>query len=233
MVDPLTILTTIANPKEWLEAISTGVRAWRGVSVLAFGTTRVGKSTLWKYLETGKPAHPETISRTMEVTPVGDGKFRLHNVSVYGIKVALKGLDVPGHLEMRSVWKDVLQLTKPRAIVFMLDHATDSGPDGSITAPDPERLREHHEAFEYLRDLILNDAEVCKNLRALLFLANKSDVWPREVSYHQLLRQSRIPSLYDRLQEIKHLTIRANHCSALYGTNVQEEIRWIVQNTGG
>lgn len=225
MFNPLSLI----NPIEIWKLIKNVFDAFKGVSLLAFGTTRVGKATLWHYLETGTPS-TQNLARTETLTPIAGGKFKLRDITLAGIRVRVRAMDVPGDNEYRHLWKEALTGARPRGIIFMFDHRANVDEGGS-TSFDSERLKEHYEAFEYLRDLILSNEEVRKKLRGILVLANKEDAWPRELTHHKLLKESRISSLFDRFAELPDVTIRTNHCSALQGSNVYEEIRWIVQST--
>jgi hypothetical protein len=204
-------------------------RAWKGFRLLAFGTTGVGKTTLWKYLETGTLVNASTIESTLAPTPVGDGKFKLRNIKLSGINVRVRAIDVPGNVEHRNTWQEVIKTTKPHGIIFMMDHVKDPNktPEKGY---DENRLQEHYDAFKYLRTLVLDNDEIRENLHALLILVNKSDVFPKNLMYGDIIEYSKINTLYDRLQEIPKLMMKARPCSALYGTNVQEEMAWMVKN---
>lgn len=211
-----------------LEAIYGAYIAWKGFRLLVFGTTGVGKSTLWKYLETGQIVNPSLVESTRVPTDLGD-KFKLKDIAIYGIKVRIKAVDLPGDVELRSSWQAVLYTLKPQGIIFMVDHVknTDSVPSLGF---DQKRLEEHYEAFQYLKGLILNNAEVQKNLQALLVLVNKSDKFPKQLGYGDILKQSNIGTVLNSFNELDDLRTRATQCSALYGENIQEQITWLIKN---
>jgi signal recognition particle receptor subunit beta len=195
--------------------------------VLAFGDTGVGKTTLWHYLEHNRSPSPDTIRSTESATDIGG--FRLKYVKLVGVKTKLIAVDLPGQVELRHTWAEVLTRVRPQGIFFMLDHAKDA------TAPLPEsgfdrtRLKAHAEAFRQMRELILDNDDVKGHLHAISVLVNKQDRWPRDLNYGRILDESGIPKLYDRFAEID-VSITANGCSALHGENVTAVAEWMVKH---
>lgn len=224
----------IPDPVEIIKAlfqfIYDGFRAWRGFRVLAFGTTCVGKTTLWKYLEMGQLIDPSSLERTLDLTPVGGGKFRMRDIRMSGIKVAIRAIDMPGHSELRKTWKEVLYTQKPHGIIFMMDNVKDTTAGVPAAGYDQTRLDEHYEAFQHIRDLILDNDEVGNNLQAFLILVNKNDSFPGNVRFGDIIAASRIDKLYSRFQEMPYLRMTAKSCSALYGQNIQEGVKWMLKN---
>lgn len=198
---------------------------WRGYRVVAFGTQGVGKTTLWRHLQTGEEV------QASEITPTADWerlpRFKLRDVKHLGLRARVLAVDVPGDPDLRGSWKEVLYDVKPHGIIFMLDHALDETPAQGF---DPERLKEHYVAFEHVRDLVFNDQEVMNALQALLILVNKSDAWPESMDYGDILDASRIPELYDRFAELDHMRRRSQGCSALHGSNIRPSLAWMVKN---
>ena len=223
-------LSKLFDPTAWLNFAIGGFKAWRGLSVLAFGTTRVGKTTLWRYLESGQPPDTDKIERTMEITGAqagGDPKFRMHDVKLSYVPVAFRAFDVPGHEELRHTWKTLLYEVKPKAILFMIDHDAGDRPVGG-TGVTAARMEEHANAFEHLRDLILDNDEVSGNLRSLVALANKADAWHSDTTYGELMKRARIRQLSSELHGLKRLSTRSSYCSALYGDNLKQQMRTLV-----
>lgn len=215
-----------------LDFIYNGFRAWRGFRLLAFGTTCVGKTTLWQYLEKGKLVESTSLERTEFLTPIGGpkGKFRMRDIKMSGIKVAVRAVDMPGQLELRETWKEVLYAQKPHGIIFMIDNVKDTNEGIPSVGYDQSRLDEHYQAFEYLRDLILDNEDVVDTLQAFLILVNKNDSFPENLRFGDIIGASKIDNLYPRFQEIPKLRMRALSCSALYGHNIQEGLKWMVKN---
>lgn len=224
----------IPDPLEMIKAalqfVYDGFRAWKGFRLLAFGTTCVGKTTLWNYLEKGQLIDPSSLERTLDLTPVGGGKFRIRDIKMSGIKVALRAVDVPGQPELRDAWKEVLYSQKPQGVIFMMDNVKDTTAGVPEVGYDQERLNEHYEAFQHLRDLILDNEEVADNLQAILILVNKNDSFPGKLRFGDMIAASRIDTLYSRFQEIPHLRMTAKSCSALHGDNIKEGVKWMMKN---
>jgi hypothetical protein len=207
-----------------------GLRAWKGFRLLAFGATRTGKSTLWAYLEKGKLVDASSIEKTAIETPVGGGRFRIGDIKLSGVKVAVRAVDVPGDDTLRATWKKVLYEHPPHGIIFMIDNVRDTFAGIPSTGYDPDRMAEHYTAFKNLADLILDNQEVVDNLHAILILVNKNDSFPAGVGFGDIVAASRIDTLNNRFQNIAHLRTRTMSCSALYGHNIHEGVNWMVKN---
>lgn len=194
--------------------IYEGYRAWRGFRLLAFGTTRVGKSTLWAYLEKGKLVDASMIPKTEIETPIGGGKFRIRDIRLAGVKVAIRAVDVPGDQALRASWHKVLYEHKPHGIIFMIDNVEDTKTGVPPLGYNPDRLTEHYEAFKYIRDLILVNEEVMETLQAFLVLVNKNDSFPPKIGYGDVIAAARLDTLYSRFHEMPNVRMRAMPCSA-------------------
>lgn len=222
--------TTFIDPTKWIDAIVKVYKAWRGFRVIVLGTTGVGKTTLWKALETGKAVQANEIEKTTEIQKVvgGKGKFRIRNIKMMRIPVKVMALDVPGDLELRHTWKEALNAVKPQGIVFMLDHSADSNVKPTGSGYSEMRLKEHYEAFDHLRNIYLENEKLMKELRAALVLVNKSDVWPTNLNYGDIIKASDINSIRDWLQQSTKVGYRMSKCSALNNDNVEESFEWLV-----
>lgn len=208
------------------------IRAWQGSRLLILGASGVGKTTLWRYLETGKIVNPESVEKTLKPTQLGgqEGKIKIKDIKIAGIKTRLaKAVDLPGDKEFRSTWRPVVDATKPEGIIFLMDHALNPRTVPSI-GYDSVRLQEHYETLDHLTKLILNNDSVKTNLQAFLVLVNKSDSFPSQLGYGDIIREANVGALIDRLRGIENLRIKSRQCSALYGENIQEEISWMVRN---
>jgi hypothetical protein len=64
----------------------------------------------------------------------------------------------------------------------------------------------------------------------ILEINNKSDKFPNHIGYGDIIREFKLNSFRDRLDELENLRIKARQCSALYGENIQEEMTWLVKN---
>ena len=88
-----------------------------GTRMLAFGTTAVGKSTLWKYLQTGQAGGK--VEKTVVATPLGDAEnplFRVRDIRVLGVPAGVRAVDVPSDEKFRHTWGPVLHAVKPRVV---------------------------------------------------------------------------------------------------------------------
>jgi signal recognition particle receptor subunit beta len=228
-------ITDIVDPFELAKSAIVGIfnayKAWRGFRLLIFGTTRVGKTTLWQYLQTEKIVDSKAIEKTYEITKID--KFRLKTIRLTGIKVAILATDLPGDKKFRSTWETVLNEVYPHGIIFMLDNVEDTSKDIPEIGYDEKRLLEHQEAFEYLTNLIMSMPEVYKNLQAMGIVVNKSDTFPKTLGYGKILEKAGISTFLNKYNELEKCRSTAFNCSALYGHNVSSMIRWMVQNMAG
>jgi broad-specificity NMP kinase len=210
-----------------IDLIVDGTKAAYGHRVLALGASGVGKTTLWTYLEKGGAAAAADIDKTLEPYKVGNGRFKVRDVHVVGIKVRLRAVDVPGDVELRTHWGEVLSSLSPRAVIFMLDHAMD-GQELDKRGVNADRMNEHREAFSEFCTIVQANSEIRKSLRALAIMANKSDVWPRHLTYGQLLQHSGVS---DKLRDLKEgLSTHSASTSAKYGQGIRPTVEWIVRS---
>jgi GTPase SAR1 family protein len=223
----------LMDPFKLIESALNGVinafKAWRGFKLLIFGTTGVGKTTLWQYLHTEKVVDPNSVHKTYEISPVD--KFRLRSIKLTGIKVALLATDLPGDEKYRSTWQEVLYQVKPHGIIFMIDNVL--GAEIPEVGFDAKRLTEHKRAFVYLTELVLGQPEVRDNLQALAIVANKSDTYPKSLGYGRLIAESDINSFLPKFNELEKCRSTVFSCSALYGQNVMPMMRWMVKSMAG
>jgi GTPase SAR1 family protein len=224
LVDPFELL------KNALQGVVNAFRAFRGFKLVIFGTTRVGKSTLWQYLQTEKLVDPTAIEKTFEITEID--KFRLRTIKLSWIKVGILATDLPGDKQFRSTWGEVLKKVKPHGIIFLLDNVEDTSNIPAV-GYDEKRLAEHHEAFEYLTDLIMSEPDVYKNLQAMAIVANKSDTFPKTLGFGKIIEKAGISQSFRQYNELEKCRSTAFTCSALYGTNVHNMIKWMVQSMTG
>jgi hypothetical protein len=73
-------------------------------------------------------------------------------------------------------WIDLLQQTKPRGIIFMIDH---------------EHPYQHKEALNFVLNLIDDEMTARRNLKMLMLLVNKSDLWAGERKMEDILDEFR------------------------------------------
>jgi signal recognition particle receptor subunit beta len=227
----------VLDPFEWLkktiELIVGAYKAWRGFRLVVFGTTRVGKSTFWEYLQTEQLVPKDSLNKTIEISKFQ--KFRLRSIKLSFIKVGVLATDLPGDLQYRHTWEAVLKEVKPHGIIFMIDNADiKEGGSPPESGFDPTRLKEHNEAFGDLLNILFKYPDVTKKLHAFMILVNKSDTFPNNLGgYGRILDESGIMDKFNKLKnysEFENCRTIANHCSAMYGNNIQEMVKWLVRN---
>jgi GTPase SAR1 family protein len=221
------IVDPIELAKQSLFSIINAQKSWKGFRLMMYGTTGVGKSTLWKYLQTQKMVDPNSIDKTYKITPIQ--KFRLKTIRLSYIKVGILATDLPGDKEYRDTWKEALLKVKPHGIIFLLDNCRDTNnlpPSGFKS----KRLEEHREALEHLINLIVEHREVAKKLQAFAITVNKCDSFPTGLTYGNILEKSNINTSLLNLNELDSCRSTAFQCSALYGRHVPEMLKWMVKN---
>jgi hypothetical protein len=226
---PMPPIPDASAVREALKALTKAWRTYKGYRLLVFGTKAVGKTTLWRHLESGKEVQA-SISTTL--APEEISKFKLKDIKFAWIRTRVLGVDVPGDQNLRSTWEDTLyRMDAPtHGIIFMLDHIEDTARGVPAIGYDQARLEEHYRAFEHLSNLIFNKADVADNLQALLVLVNKNDHWPGSLQFGQIIKASGLDRLLTRFNDLPHCRVRVQPCSALYGSNVQGSIAWMAKN---
>jgi hypothetical protein len=66
----------LLDPAAWIDFAVKAFAAWRGFRVLVLGTTQVGKTTLWKALETGRAVQASEVEKTLAIAKVAEGKWK-------------------------------------------------------------------------------------------------------------------------------------------------------------
>jgi len=224
LIDPFKLIESALN------LVINAFKAWRGFRLVIFGTTGVGKTTLWSYLQTEKVVDATAVRKTIEITPLD--KFRLRSIRLSWIKVAILATDVPGDKEYRFTWREVLTNVRPHGIIFLMDNVEDTSnmPSDGF---DKTRLIEHLEAFQFVTDLIMTDPQVAESLQAIAIVVNKSDTFPKELGYGKILEKAGISPIFKQYNEMEKCRSTAFQCSALYGNNVRNMINWMVKALTG
>ena len=85
--------------------------------------------------------------------------------------------DVGGEYAMWDTdWIELFRESKPRGIVFMMDHT-----DAHL----------QKDALNYVMQMLEDEAEARKNLKAFFIVVNKSDLWEAETTQEDILKQYR------------------------------------------
>jgi hypothetical protein len=112
-------------------------------------------------------------------------------------------------------------------VIFMLDHALEEQPldERGVNA---EPTAEHEAAFAEFDAVLSSNSDVKGALRALVLMANKSDLWPRQLTYGKLLQHSGVAS---RLKEVKEgISTYGDQTSAKYGNGIRPAVDWLARS---
>ncbi|MDZ4771431.1 MAG: ADP-ribosylation factor-like protein [Chloroflexota bacterium] len=142
-----------------------------GLPFIVLGARQTGKTTLIEWLRQNvasmddfspAPTPPGGDAVGSFTSFIGDESLRLKPTR-----------DVGGEYEMwETDWVELFREARPRGIIFMIDH-TD--------------LLKQKDAFNFLMNLIEEEKESQRGLRAVLVLVNKSDLWLKTTSLDKLM----------------------------------------------
>jgi ADP-ribosylation factor family len=147
-----------------------------GLSFIVLGARQTGKTTLIEWLrrnlhQVGDFEPEPTTAGGDLVSPfsaqVDDGRY-----------LKLKpNRDVGGEYAMwETDWIELFREAKPRGIIFMIDHS-----DVAL----------HKDALNFVLQMIEDEPEASRNLKALFVLVNKSDVWGVDMTLDMITSQYR------------------------------------------
>lgn len=147
-----------------------------GLSFVVLGARQTGKTTLIEWLRrnlhTLGDFAPEPTAAGGDLVPsfsapVDDGRY-----------LKLKpNRDVGGEYAMwETDWVELLREAKPRGIIFMVDH-TD--------------IAMHKDALNFVLQMIDDEPESTRSLKALFVIINKQDVWGVDMTLEELAGQYR------------------------------------------
>jgi len=206
------------------EFIAQGYQAWRGFRLMVFGVSGVGKSTLWQYLQTEQVVDTSSVEKTLDLTKLD--KFKMKSIRLSWMKVAVLATDVPGDVHLRQTWAAALKAAKPNGVIYLIDNVPPGKPVPA-EGYDLQRVAEHRVGFEYLVNQIIRDKEAADAIRALAVVVNKSDTLPNDVGYGSILEAAKIT--FPPYGELRNCRTTVFSCSALYGHNVTNMMRWMVE----
>lgn len=142
-----------------------------GLPFIVLGARQAGKTTLIEWLR--QNVQSLDSYDPAPTAPGGDsvGTFSAH---IGSENIRLKPTrDVGGEYEMwETDWLDLFRETRPRGIIFMIDH-TD--------------VLNHKDALNYVMNMIEEETDAKRNLKAFLLLVNKSDLWQSQTSLDKLM----------------------------------------------
>lgn len=147
-----------------------------GLSFIVLGARQTGKTTLIEWLRRNLASvgdfEPEPTAAGGDLVPgfsaqVDDGRY-----------LKLKpNRDVGGEYAMwETDWIELFREAKPRGIIFMVDHT-----DAAM----------HKDALNFVLQMIDDEPEAARHLKALFVLVNKSDVWGVDMPMEELVAQYR------------------------------------------
>ncbi len=132
-----------------------------GLPFIVLGARQTGKTTLIEWLRQNVTSLEE-----FQPAPTAPGGDPVGTFSSYigDETIRLKPTrDVGGEYEMwETDWLELFRETRPRGIIFLLDH-TD--------------VLKHKDALNYVMNMIEEEADAKRNLKSLMLLVNKSDLW--------------------------------------------------------
>jgi len=132
-----------------------------GLPFIVLGARQTGKTTLIEWLRQNVASLEE-----YQPAPTAPGGDTVATFSSYigDEMIRLKPTrDVGGEYEMwETDWVELFRETKPRGIIFLIDH-TD--------------VLKHKDALNFLMNMIEEEDAAKHNLKALMILVNKSDLW--------------------------------------------------------
>lgn len=159
-----------------------------GLSFIVLGARQTGKTTLIEWLRRNMMSIGDFAP---EPTPAGgdivdDFASRVDNDKYLKLK---PNRDVGGeHSMWETDWLELFREAQPRGIIFMIDHT------------DPYI---HKDALNFVMQMIDDEPEARKNLKAFFIMVNKSDLWSGETEFDDILQtykneQKRLKALAER-----------------------------------
>jgi len=146
-----------------------------GLPFIVLGARQVGKTTLIEWLK-----HNMSTLEGFEPEPTAAGGDDIprFNAKIEGEHMRLNPTrDVGGEYAMwETDWVDLFRQAQPRGIIFMLDH-TD--------------VHLQKDALNFVLQMIDDEPDVAKKLRAFFILVNKHDLWGEEMTFDDIMRHYR------------------------------------------
>ncbi|MBK8027599.1 MAG: hypothetical protein IPK19_41025 [Chloroflexi bacterium] len=144
-----------------------------GLPFIVLGARQTGKTTLIEWLRQNV-ASLEGFAP--EPTPPGGDHVSTFNSYIGDEMMRLKpARDVGGESEMwETDWVELFREVRPRGIIFLLDHT---------------EVLKHKDAFNFVMNMIEEERDAQRHVRAVLVLANKSDLWLKHTTLDKLMAQ--------------------------------------------
>jgi hypothetical protein len=160
-----------------------------GLSFIVLGARQTGKTTLIEWLRRNMTNigdfAPEPTAAGGDM--VDDFASRVDGDKYLKLK---PNRDVGGeHSMWETDWLELFREAQPRGIIFMIDHT------------DPYM---HKDALNFVMQMIDDEPEARRNLKAFFIMVNKSDIWNSETDFDDILQtykneQKRLKALAERV----------------------------------
>lgn len=143
-----------------------------GLPFIVLGYRATGKTTLLEWMQR------KNVERLAEMTPeptAAGGEMVLpYNAQISDERMRMRPRrDVGGEYAMwETDWVELLRETKPRGIIFMMDH---------------NHPYHHKDALNFVMQLIEEEAVATQNLQHIMVMVNKSDLWADDMTLDELL----------------------------------------------
>ncbi len=178
-----------------------------GLPFIVLGYRQSGKTTLLEWL---KRDTSYLADFDPDPTAAGGDPVGVFTAQVDGELMRLKPRrDVGGEYAMwETDWIDLFRETRPRGLIFMLDH---------------RNLYQHKDALNFVMQMIDEEPAARQNLKMVLIMVNKVDLWGADQTLDDLLddlrnETRRLKSQAERVGYRYHITAT----SVLNGTGVGE-----------
>lgn len=147
-----------------------------GLSFIVLGARQTGKTTLIEWLRRNL-----TTVGDFEPEPTAAGGDLASSFSAQvddGRYLKLKpNRDVGGEYAMwETDWIELFRGAKPRGIIFLVDHA-----DAAM----------HKDALNFVLQMIDDEPEAARHLKALFVIVNKADIWGVDMPIEEIVAQYR------------------------------------------
>ncbi len=181
-----------------------------GLPFIIIGYRQTGKTTLLEWLRRDTSF---LVDFDPEPTAAGGDSVYRFSAQVGHESLLLKPKrDVGGEYAMwETDWMDLFLEAKPRGIIFMIDH----------TNP-----YQHKDALNFALQMIDEHEEAGKNLKTILLLINKSDLWEEGTTVDTILEDFRNENRRLKSQaERKGYSYTVATTSLLTGDGVEEALK--------
>lgn len=172
------IFGTISKVSQGVSNLTSSVNDFmyvkvHGLSFIVLGSRQTGKTTLIEWLKRNMSEiddfAPEPTAAGGDVVPDFASKIESDE------HIKLKpNRDVGGEYAMwETDWIELFRQAQPRGILFLIDH---------------NDIHLHKDALNFVLQMIDDEPEASKSLKAFYILVNKSDVWSEKSTIEEMLK---------------------------------------------